>query len=56
MRIKTSKGSITTSEEIAHIIYEALVRAAEFEKEKSHLYDHDAYKKLSEEVKPYVWN
>lgn len=51
MRIKTSKGNITASEELMNIIILAIEKAAEYEKEKGHLKDHDTFRLLVGEVK-----
>lgn len=50
MRIKTTKGNITASEELMNIIIDALRKAAEYEKEKGHLKDHDSFRLLADEV------
>ena len=54
MRIVTTKGTITAPERIFGVFIEALEKAAEYEKEKSHLYDHDFYKKYAAELKELV--
>lgn len=50
VRIKTTKGNITASEELMNIIIDALKKAAEYEKEKGHLKDHDSFRLLADEV------
>lgn len=51
MRIVTTKGTITAPERVIGFFIEALEKAAEYEKEKSHLYDHDFYQKYAAEIK-----
>ena len=50
MKVKTTKGTITTTNEVLDIITDALKKAAEFEREQSHLYDHDFYLSFAKEL------
>lgn len=54
MRVVTAKGTITAPESVLLLFIEALEKAAELEKEKSHLYDHDIFSRYAAELKERV--
>lgn len=54
MRVVTSRGTITAPETVFSIFIESLEKAAEYEKDKSHLYDHDLYSRYAAELKEII--
>ena len=56
MRIVTTRGTITAPERVLAIFIESLEKAAELEKENSHLYDHDFYRRYADELKEMTRN